>query len=566
VIELKQLTARWPTLPNTIATTATVLVGVAWAWVALDIPSGTGWILASIVAVVSVSLNLIGDAMEQKQLQPFAEACKAPQPTRKMLRAAASALLGLPRVSYILILALMGFGSLLSALSWVMMAHVSLTNGLRFAFIGALISLLAGSSGVLAMMPRIRQSLASLVRAGMPEMELHALGNAEPLLGSRLAGFAFVSILCPGAMFVDLVLFGDPTTKQLVGAECLIVFFILAGSVLAGRAIGEPIDALERRLKALGRREMQSSEYCIAEYETLEVLRAVVHLETIAREVQVRVAGASDLLSQTSATELVIVAEGSFGNTTRSTSMLALAARHIAETALRVSELAERTYETSRAGELAGVEFVATLNEVRNGNQSVAESVVRLNKRVEQVGRVIDFINEIADKAELLALNAEIEGYRAGEAGRGFGLVATEMQRLSESVVASTAEISQLISDIRDATHATVMAIEVGLKTTDRGTAEAALVVNAFKSIVELAERSSVSVASISRATSQQQQGAQDLDIAMREIIVALRTSTIAFDELKTLGNDVGATLGLLAESGQTPSAAPNQVGPRGLL
>ena len=88
--------------------------------------------------------------------------------------------------------------------------------------------------------------------------------------------------------------------------------------------------------------------------------------------------------------------------------------------------------------------------------------MVRLNKRVQQIGKVVEFINEIADKSDLLALNAELEGTKAGEVGRGFSLVAAEMRRLAENVITSTRAIEQLIEEIRDATNAAVMATEAG--------------------------------------------------------------------------------------------------------
>ena len=75
------------------------------------------------------------------------------------------------------------------------------------------------------------------------------------------------------------------------------------------------------------------------------------------------------------------------------------------------------------------------------------------NKRVQQIGKIVEFINGVADKSDLLALNAELEGTKAGEVGRGFSLVAAEMRRLAENVLESTKEIEGLIEEIREATQ-----------------------------------------------------------------------------------------------------------------
>ena len=67
---------------------------------------------------------------------------------------------------------------------------------------------------------------------------------------------------------------------------------------------------------------------------------------------------------------------------------------------------------------------------------------------------MVEVIDEIADRSDLLALNAALEGAKAGEAGRGFSIVAAEMRRLAENVMESTKEIKNLITEIRESTHA----------------------------------------------------------------------------------------------------------------
>jgi methyl-accepting chemotaxis protein len=84
----------------------------------------------------------------------------------------------------------------------------------------------------------------------------------------------------------------------------------------------------------------------------------------------------------------------------------------------------------------------------------VDDAIAKLSKRVERIGTVVEVIDEIADRSDLLALNAALEGAKAGDAGRGFSIVAAEMRRLAENVMESTKEIKNLITEIREATHA----------------------------------------------------------------------------------------------------------------
>ena len=95
-----------------------------------------------------------------------------------------------------------------------------------------------------------------------------------------------------------------------------------------------------------------------------------------------------------------------------------------------------------------------SMEKVRHNAVEVDDAIGKLSKRVERIGTVVEVIDEIADRSDLLALNAALEGAKAGEAGRGFSIVAAEMRRLAENVMESTKEIKNLITEIRESTHA----------------------------------------------------------------------------------------------------------------
>jgi methyl-accepting chemotaxis protein len=221
-------------------------------------------------------------------------------------------------------------------------------------------------------------------------------------------------------------------------------------------------------------------------------------------------------------------ASAALAQTNATTTELARSASQIAANAQVVSSLAQQTFAAARSGKGSADAFAGAMGQVREGNQAIADSVVRLNKRVQQVGRIVGFIDSIADRSDLLALNAELEGNKAGEVGRGFSLVAAEMRRLAESVLQSTREISGLIEDIRDATNAAVMATEAGVKATDAGAALSGRVGARLTSIVDFANQSSEAMQRISEATSQQQLGTEQLVGAMTDILRATRASADA--------------------------------------
>ncbi len=176
-----------------------------------------------------------------------------------------------------------------------------------------------------------------------------------------------------------------------------------------------------------------------------EIREAALQLSTSSAEV---LAAATQNESSTSAQASAI------HETTATMEELKGASHQIAENAQMVAAIAEQTLSGGRQGEGAIKAFMHSMEKVRHNAVEVDDAIAKLSKRVERIGTVVEVIDEIADRSDLLALNAALEGAKAGEAGRGFSIVAAEMRRLAENVMESTKEIKNLITEIREATHA----------------------------------------------------------------------------------------------------------------
>src|SRR5215472_4475434 len=214
--------------------------------------------------------------------------------------------------------------------------------------------------------------------------------------------------------------------------------------------------------------------------------------------------------------------------TTATMEELKHASAQIAENAGSVARVAEETLGAARSGRGAIGEFIQAMQQIRSDGVAVADSIAKLSKRVERIGTVVEVIDEIADRSDLLALNAALEGSRAGEAGKGFSIVAAEMRRLAENVLDSTKEIKNLITEIREATAAAAGAAEASKVATQSGEKLGAVAAQAVEGILAGVQETSDAARVINLATQQQRTATEQVVSSMGEIEDVTRQTTQA--------------------------------------
>ncbi|HVP66552.1 MAG TPA: methyl-accepting chemotaxis protein [Anaeromyxobacteraceae bacterium] len=194
------------------------------------------------------------------------------------------------------------------------------------------------------------------------------------------------------------------------------------------------------------------------------------------------------------------------------------ASHQIAENAQMVASIAEQTLSATRQGEGAIRAFMESMEKVRRNAVEVDEAIVKLSRRVERIGTVVEVIDEIADRSDLLALNAALEGAKAGEAGRGFSIVAAEMRRLAENVMESTREIKNLIGEIRESTHAAKEASDGNKRMAAEGERLGGAAMASVTGILTGAQGTSDAARLIHLATQQQRSATEQVVQSMGEI------------------------------------------------
>ena len=270
-----------------------------------------------------------------------------------------------------------------------------------------------------------------------------------------------------------------------------------------------------------------------------EINEAALRLSSSANQVL-----AASTQHETSSTEQA----AAIHETTATMEELKHASAQIAENAGSVARVAEETLGAARAGRGAIGEFIQAMQQIRSDGVAVADSITKLSKRVERIGTVVEVIDEIADRSDLLALNAALEGSRAGEAGKGFSIVAAEMRRLAENVMESTKEIKNLITEIREATAAAGAAAEASKEATESGEKLGAVAAQSVEGILAGVQETSDAARVINLATQQQRTATEQVVASMAEIEDVTRQTTQASKQATGAAAELTQLAGRLAE------------------
>ena len=236
--------------------------------------------------------------------------------------------------------------------------------------------------------------------------------------------------------------------------------------------------------------------------------------------------------------------------TGQSVVQMAQAMTGVSRSAGESAKVAQTSLSAAAKGAQAVQNAIRGMNDIREQIQETSKRIKRLGESSQEIGEIVQLISDITEQTNVLALNAAIQAASAGEAGRGFTVVAEEVQRLAERSAEATKHIGAIVKSIQRDTQDAVEAMERSTRGVVEGTKTADEADRALREIEQVSNQLAALIGSISNATEQQAASATRVATAMNEILAVTQMTTdgtrrtaASAERLTALANDLKASV-----------------------
>lgn len=194
---------------------------------------------------------------------------------------------------------------------------------------------------------------------------------------------------------------------------------------------------------------------------------------------------------------------------------------------------AQSSAQSARAGLRAANDAAKAMELIGEQGEAVAGNIVSLSEKTQAIGEIIANVNDISERTHLLALNAAIEAAAAGESGRSFAIVASEMKLLADQAKSATAQVRTILSEIQRGINASVMLTEEAVKRAGAGKTRSDSTVRTIEEMAARAEESVQTFQQIVASTNQQQLGIEQVMGALQNIRLASQQTAAGTREVE---------------------------------
>lgn len=236
------------------------------------------------------------------------------------------------------------------------------------------------------------------------------------------------------------------------------------------------------------------------------------------------------------------------------------AIQQVAGNAEAVTKDSALASEAARKGSLTVEQTLTGMQSIKTKVGLSADKVEEMGKRSQEIGAIVETIEDIASQTNLLALNAAIEAARAGEHGKGFAVVADEVRKLAERSSLATKEIASLINGIQNTVAEAVKAMEEGSKEVENGVINANAAGSALQEILDAADAVNKQASLASEASERMKMASEELVSAVDSVSAVVEENTASTEEMSANSGEVNSAIESIASVSEENSAAIEQV------
>jgi len=212
-------------------------------------------------------------------------------------------------------------------------------------------------------------------------------------------------------------------------------------------------------------------------------------------------------------------------------------------TAQQNLDKATSLYETTKLAKSEGKDglvavetAIAAMHEIHGSMEDISTHITELNERLKQIEEITNTVDDLAQQSRMLALNASIESAKAGEAGRGFTVVAEEVKELAEQSRQAAAQVKSILSEVSGASNRAVQSVAAGNAGADKG--------------AELTERAGLVLQGLNKVIN-------DVALSSQQIVAAIRQETAGIEQIRTAMREINTiTVQFVSATQQTDHAA----------
>ena len=215
--------------------------------------------------------------------------------------------------------------------------------------------------------------------------------------------------------------------------------------------------------------------------------------------------------------------------------------QEVAKNAGSASSASAETKQKAEAGAQVVEKAVHSIGQVHQMSLTLKEDMAQLNEHAQDITRIMGVISDIADQTNLLALNAAIEAARAGEAGRGFAVVADEVRKLAEKTMASTNDVGNAIKAIQESTAKSMTGVEQSVARISEATELAGQSGAALEEIVATVEATADQVNAIATASEEQSAASEEINQSIVQVNDMAKQTAEAMAEAAKAVSDLAA-------------------------